>query len=127
MSFVFVTVDPRPSPRYRLEPAAQSHPGHLRLRGAPARLRLPAMMPEERYIEFDVTYKCNAERRRCIFASSPRKGGLMGVEDARAYLVEIRKLGLSGADVIRTGGETLLFCERPDVHRPHWELDTPCR
>ncbi|MBL7134381.1 MAG: radical SAM protein [Phycisphaerae bacterium] len=69
------------------------------------------MMPKERYIELDITYKCSAECLHCIFASSPRKGGLMPVEDARRYLAEVRKLGLGGRDVILTGGEPLLFYE----------------
>ncbi len=70
------------------------------------------MMPKERYIELDVTYKCSARCRHCIFASSPEKGGLMTIEDARTYLSETKKLGLTGLDVIITGGETLLFFER---------------
>ena len=69
------------------------------------------MMPKERYIELDITYKCSAECLHCIFASSPRKGGLMPVEDARGYLAEVRKLGLGGRDVTLTGGEPLLFYE----------------
>jgi len=67
------------------------------------------MMPKERYIELDVTYKCSAACLHCIFASSPRKGGLMPVDDARQYLEEIKSMGLSGRDVIVTGGEALLF------------------
>ena len=70
------------------------------------------MMPEERYIEFDVTYKCSAQCRHCILVCSPKKGGLMTLEDARAYLVEMKKLGLTGADLIITGGEALLFFQR---------------
>ena len=70
-----------------------------------------AMMPRERYIELDITYKCSAECLHCIFASSPRKVGLMPVEDARGYLAEVGKLGLGGRDVILTGGEPLLFYE----------------
>ena len=69
-------------------------------------------MPKERYIELDVTYKCSAQCQHCIFASSPRKGGLMTVEDARTYLAETKKLGLTGRDVIITGGEALLFYPR---------------
>ena len=70
-----------------------------------------ASMPKERYIELDVTYKCSAECQHCIFGSSPRKGGLMPIDDARAYLAETKKLGLTGRDVIITGGEPLLFYE----------------
>ena len=70
------------------------------------------MMPKERYIELDVTYKCSAACQHCIFASSPRKGGLMPVDDARQYLGEIRSMGLSGSDVTITGGEALLFYDR---------------
>ena len=69
------------------------------------------MMSRERYIELDVTYKCSAECAHCIFGSSPRKGGLMPVEDARMYLAETKKLGLTGHDVIVTGGEPLLLYE----------------
>ncbi len=70
------------------------------------------MMPEERYIEFDVTYKCSAQCRHCILVCSPKKGGLMSVEDARKYLVEMKKLNLTGLDLIVTGGEALLFFQR---------------
>ena len=70
------------------------------------------MMPKERYVEFDVTYKCSAKCQHCIFASSPEKGGLMTLEDARIYLSEMKKLGLTGLDLIITGGEALLFFER---------------
>lgn len=70
------------------------------------------MMPKERYIEFDVTYKCSAHCQHCILVSSPSKGGLMTIEDARTYLTEMKKLGLTGLDLIITGGEALLFFER---------------
>ena len=70
------------------------------------------MMPKERYIEFDVTYKCSAQCQHCILVSSPSKGGLMTIEDARTYLIEMKKLGLTGLDLIITGGEALLFFER---------------
>jgi len=70
------------------------------------------MMPKERYIELDVTYKCTAECRHCIFGSSPRKSGVMSLTDARTYLSEVKKLGLTGRDVIITGGEALLFHDR---------------
>ncbi len=70
------------------------------------------MMPKERYIEFDVTYKCSARCRHCILVCSPEKGGLMTVEDARTYLMEMKKLNLTGLDLIITGGEALLFFER---------------
>lgn len=81
------------------------------------------MMPKERYIELDVTYKCSAHCLHCIFASGPEKGGLMTVEDARVYLAETRKLGLTGRDVIITGGEPLLFYERTlDIVRAAAEL-----
>ena len=69
------------------------------------------MMPKERYVELDVTYRCSAECLHCIFGSSPRKGGLMPVADAREYLAETKKLGLTGRDVVITGGEPLLFYE----------------
>ena len=71
-----------------------------------------AAMPKERYIELDVTYKCSSQCQHCIFGSSPRKGGLMTVEDARTYLAETKALGLTGRDVIVTGGEALLFYPR---------------
>ena len=81
-------------------------------------------MPKERYIELDVTYKCSAECAHCIFGSSPRKGGLMPVEDARMYLAETKKLGLTGHDVIITGGEPLLFYEHAlAIVRAAAELD----
>jgi len=70
------------------------------------------MMPKDRYIEFDVTYKCSAQCQHCILVSSPNKNGLMSVEDARNYLSEMKKLGLTGLDLIITGGEALLFFKR---------------
>ena len=70
------------------------------------------MMPEGRYIEFDLTYKCSAQCRHCILTCSPKKGGLMTLEDAHTYLLEMKKLGLSGPDLIITGGEALLFFPR---------------
>ena len=70
------------------------------------------MMPKERYIEFDVTYKCSAQCRHCILVSSPKKRGLMTIEDAYIYLIEMKKLGLTGLDLIITGGEAMLFFER---------------
>ena len=70
------------------------------------------MMPKERYIELDVTYRCSAKCQHCILTSSPKKGGLMTVADARTYLSEIKRLGLTGRDVILTGGEALLFYDR---------------
>lgn len=70
------------------------------------------MMPEGRYIEFDVTYKCSAQCRHCILVCSPKKNGLMTLEDARTYLIEMQKLGLTGSDLIVTGGEALLYFDR---------------
>lgn len=35
------------------------------------------MMPKERYIEFDVTYKCSAQCKHCILVSGPKKCGLV--------------------------------------------------
>ena len=87
------------------------------------------MMPEDRYIEFDVTYKCSAQCKHCILVCSPEKGGVMTVEDARAYLMEMKKLGLTGQDLIITGGEALLFYEQVlDIIRVAEELGmTPVR
>ena len=36
----------------------------------------------------------------------------MTVEDARTYLMEMKKLNLTGLDLILTGGEALLFFKR---------------
>ncbi len=87
------------------------------------------MMPEERYIEFDLTYKCSAQCRHCILVCSPKKGGLMTLEDAHTYLLEMKKLGLSGSDLIITGGEALLYFERVlEIIRCAADLDmTPVR
>ncbi|MDP7133057.1 MAG: radical SAM protein, partial [Planctomycetota bacterium] len=69
------------------------------------------MMPKERYIELDVTYRCSAKCRHCCFVSSPTKDGVMPVEDARTYISEARKLGLTGRQITITGGEALLYYE----------------
>lgn len=69
------------------------------------------MMPKERYIELDVTYQCSAKCRHCCFACSPTKEGVMSVEDARNYIAEARKLGLTGRQITITGGEALLYYE----------------
>jgi hypothetical protein len=66
-------------------------------------------MPKERYFELDITYRCSAACAHCIFGSSPKKGGLMPIADARMYLEEIKRMGFTGSDVIITGGEALLF------------------
>jgi len=66
-------------------------------------------MPSERYIELDITYRCSAKCRHCCFACSPSKGGKMSVEDARTFIIEARKLGLTGKGITITGGEALLY------------------
>jgi len=69
------------------------------------------MMPEERYIELDVTYRCRAKCRHCCFSCSPTKEGVMSVEDARTFMAEARELGLNGRKITITGGEALLYYE----------------
>ena len=44
------------------------------------------MMPKERYIELDVTYRCSAKCQHCCLACSPTKGGVMSVDDARRFI-----------------------------------------
>ena len=69
------------------------------------------MMPEERYIELDVTYRCSAKCRHCCFTCSPAKEGVMSVADARSYMAEAKKLGLTGRRITITGGEAMLYYE----------------
>ena len=69
------------------------------------------MMPKERYIELDVTYRCNARCQHCCLACGPTKGGVMAVGDARTFIAEAKKLGLTGQQITITGGEAMLYYE----------------
>ena len=69
------------------------------------------MMPKERYIELDVTYRCSARCQHCCLACSPTKGGAMSVEDSRTFIAEAKKLGLTGRQITITGGEAMLYYE----------------
>ena len=81
------------------------------------------MMPEERYIELDVTYKCSAQCQHCIFASSPRKGGLMPVEDARTYLAEQPQLV---QDLVARGPSAMLDMAEKHGFRPRDRYVSKC-
>ena len=68
------------------------------------------MMPKERYIELDVTYRCSAKCQHCCLTCSPAKGGVMSVADARIFIAEAKKLGLTGRQITITGGESGVYC-----------------
>ena len=52
-----------------------------------------------------LTYWCNAACADCYENSSPRKNSAMPLEDAKAYLKELKKLGCSGTGFHFAGGE----------------------
>ena len=66
-------------------------------------------MPPQRYIELDVTYRCSARCEHCCFACSPDKDGVMSVADARTFIAEAKKLGLTGRQITITGDEALVY------------------
>ncbi len=52
-----------------------------------------------------LTYWCNAACADCYENSSPRKKSVMPLEDAKGYLMELKKLGCSGMGFHFAGGE----------------------
>jgi hypothetical protein len=52
-----------------------------------------------------LTYWCNASCANCYENCSPRKNSTMPIEDAKEYMIELKKLGCSGQGFHFAGGE----------------------
>ena len=83
------------------------------------------MMPPERYIELDVTYRCSARCRHCCFTCSPDKQGVMSVEDARGFIGEVQKLGLSGFANVGPLEDALVQTDRVGI-KLQQHIGQPC-
>ena len=66
---------------------------------------LPLKLQRWRSAGILLTYRCNAECADCYESSSPRNRAILPVEDARLYLRELKKLGMTGRELHFAGGE----------------------